>query len=113
MARIIAKTGLRKLIAVASAKGMKPTAANISVTPAQPAAVRPTCIAQRGRVKRGRRRNASDTIVANPKTKRPWLICNGCSAGPIWPEASSFAIKVVPAMKRVAVRISASARAGL
>lgn len=64
IARIIAKTGFRKLIAVASGSGIKETDANIKVTPAQPAAVREIWILRLGFVNRGRRIDAAIVNVA-------------------------------------------------
>jgi hypothetical protein len=49
MARIMQKTGLRKLIAVASASGIIAAAANISVTPDQPQRTRIVWVGQSGR----------------------------------------------------------------
>ena len=73
MASIIAKTGLRKLIAVASDSGMKAAAANISVTPPQPRPERFAWVIRSGRVNTGRTKPTVTAMARKAKRNRPWL----------------------------------------
>ena len=103
----MAKTGLRKVIAVASASGMSWTAANISVTPPQPVSVLSPCRRQAGRVNRGRSTAAALQKARKANINRPWLICSGCR--PSGPAPAILASSVVPAMKAVAASMKPAA----
>ena len=112
-ASTIAKTGLRKEIAVASASGIAATAANISVTPPQPQLVRCRCSSQCTRVKRGRSAATTSTKNIPAKRNRPNVTCSGCIGGPKVPVPSALAKAVEVAMKPVAQSIRTMASFGL
>src|SRR6056297_3380049 len=112
IASIIPKTGLRKLIAVASDSGMKAAAANISVTPAQPKPERLAWVAKSGRVRCGRISAVIVPMARKAKRNRPWLTCSAWSGGPSASVPSAFASSVVPASSAAARSVSRAARAG-
>ena len=110
-ARTIATNGFRKLMAVASARGILATAANMQVTPSQPQTERRKCSRQDAPAMEGRAVGTSSTnssSVQNAKLNRPALTWNGLRTRPA-PSGrpSVFASREVTATSAPAPNISA------
>ncbi len=104
--------GLRKLIAVASASGIRAAAANMQVTPIQPQAARPKCSRQGTPCSPGQRIAATVTTTRKAKKNRPALICIGCSPPSPAPNTNALANSDVTAISALAPSMASTAMTG-
>ena len=109
IASAMVASGLRNVMAVASARGIRAAAANMQLTLNHPHRVRAACSLQAAPAKRGRsqkRTAAADECEQN----RPALIWKGCNSGPCTPRPSALASREVIARSALAPSIIVTAR---